>query len=122
MTGLSTTHDTNITMFQLLTKKENEELQSLSKQINTFQAESNELTSVGCEIPPFNIGKHVGLPSFKNFSEPVKDLIEENFLYDIAWSIARAMPSNFEQLDLPLIGSWTSFKKLTSSVGIEKFC
>ena len=122
MTGLSITHDTNITMFQLLTKKENEELPSLSEQTNTFQAESNELTSAGCEIPPFNIRKHVGPPLFKNFSEPVKDLIEKNFLYDIAWSIAGAVPSNFERLYLPLIGSWTSFKKLTSSVDIETFC
>ena len=32
------------------------------------------------------------------------------------------MPSNFEQFDLLLIGSWTSFKKLTSSVDIEKCC
>ena len=46
MTGSGTTHDTNITMFQLPTKKEKEEVLPLSKQINTFQAESNELTSL----------------------------------------------------------------------------
>ena len=45
MTGSGTTHDTNITMFQLPTKKEKEEVLPLSKQVNTFQAESNELTS-----------------------------------------------------------------------------
>ena len=32
------------------------------------------------------------------------------------------MQPNFEQLDLPSIGSWTSFKKLTSSLDIEKCC
>ena len=32
------------------------------------------------------------------------------------------MPSNFELLNLLLIGSWTSFKKLTSSLDIEKYC
>ena len=80
MTGSGTTHDTNITMSQLLTKKEKEELPSLSKQINTFQAESNELTSVGRKISLFNIGRRVGPPLFKNFSEPGKDLIEKNFL------------------------------------------
>ena len=42
MTGSGTTHDTNI-MFQLSTKKEKEKLLPLSKEINTFQAESNEL-------------------------------------------------------------------------------
>ena len=68
MTGSGTTHDTNITMFQLLTKKEKEELPPLSKQINTFQADSNELTTAGPEIPPFNIGRRVGPPLFKNFS------------------------------------------------------
>ena len=46
MTGSGTTHDTSITMFQLPTKNEKEEVLPLSKQINTFQAESNELTSL----------------------------------------------------------------------------
>ena len=101
------------------TKKKKEELLPLSKETNTFQAESNELTSVGMQIPPFNIGRRVGSPLFKNFSEPGKDSTENNFLYDLAWSICGAMLSNFEQLDLPLIGSWT---KLTSSVDIEKCC
>ena len=46
MTGSGTTHDTNITIFQLPTKKEKEEVLPLSRQINTFQAESNKLTSL----------------------------------------------------------------------------
>ena len=122
MTGSGITHDTNITMFQLPIKKEKEELLPLSKQINTFQAESNELTNVGRDIPPFNIDRRFGPPLFKNFSEPGKDLIEKNFLYNLACSIAGAMPSHFEQLDLHLIVSWTSFKKLSSSVDIKKCC
>ena len=120
MTGSGTTHGTNIRMFQLPTKKEKVELLPLSKQINTFQTDSNELTSVGGETLPSNIGRHVGPPLSKNFSDPGKDLIEKNFLYDLAWSTAGAMPPNFAQLDLLLIGSWTSFKKLTSSLDIEK--
>ena len=43
-------------------------------------------------------------------------------MYDLAWSIAGAIPSNIEQLDLLLTGSWTSFKKLTWPVDIEKCC
>lgn len=46
MNVLFTTHDTNITMFQLPKKKEKEELLFLSKQSNAFQAESNELASI----------------------------------------------------------------------------
>ena len=84
MTGLGITHHTNITMFQLPTKKEKEEVLPLSKEINTFQAESNKLTSDGREISPFNIYSRVGPPLFKNFSESGKDLIETNFLYDLA--------------------------------------
>ena len=83
-------------MFQLLTKKKKEELPPLSKQINTFQVETNELTSVGRDIPPFNIGRRVSSPLFKTFIWPGKDLIEKNFSYDLTWSIAGAMPSNFE--------------------------
>ena len=108
-------------MFQLPTKRQKEELLPLSKQINTFQAESNELTSVEREIPPFIIGRSVGPPLCKIFCEPDKDLIEKNFFYDFAWRIAGARSSNFKQLDLPLVGSWASFKKLTSSVDIEKW-
>ena len=69
-----------------------------------------------------NIGRRVGPPLFKGFSEPGKELIEKNILYDLAWNIAGAIPSNIEQLDLLLIGSWPSFKKLTWSVDIEKCC
>ena len=71
---------------------------------------------------PFNIDRRVGPPLFKNFNELGKDLIEKNFLYDLAWSITGAMLPYFGQLDLPLIGSWTSFQNLTSSVDIKKCC
>ena len=40
MIGSGTTHD-NVSIFQLPTKKEEEELLPLPKQINTFQPESN---------------------------------------------------------------------------------
>ena len=81
MTESGTTHGTNIRMFQLPTKKEKVELLPLSKQIK-IQTDSNELTSVGRETLPFNIGRHVGPLLSKNFSDPGKDLIEKNFSYD----------------------------------------
>lgn len=120
MTGSGTTHDTNITMFQLPTKNEKEELIPISAERSGYHVDINELTSVEREIPPYSIGKRVGPPLFRSYSEPKNDLIKHCFDYDIAWSIAGAMPSNFDNNDLALIGSWTSFKKLTTNVNIEQ--
>ena len=77
MTGLGTTHDKENNVSVTDKRKEKEELLHLLKQVNNFQADSNELTSAGREISPFNICRRVGPPLFKNFSEPGKDLIEK---------------------------------------------
>ena len=119
--GTGTTHDTNITMFQLPTEEE-----MLLPTIGHQQTIPEKLSSTLEEeytVKPYFIGKLAGPPKFDLLAddEPSSDELQYCLKRDIAWAAAGALVAD-ENGDASYdpLGSWTAFlRQTTSSVPIK---
>ena len=98
MTGSGTTHDTNKTLFQLLTK---EELKTVPR-IGDLERPLDLIIDVPSDPQPYNIGTRVGPPMFTNLKLcGDTNEIGASFKRDIAWSVAGLLEGD----EYPLLGS-----------------
>ena len=119
--GTGTTHDTNITMFQLPTEEEmllptvGEQQDIPHKLSTTLEAEYS--------LKPYYIGKLVGPPRFDYKVEEKESNGELQYCMkrDIAWAAAGSLVNDaLDETDYDPLGSWTAFlKQTTNSVPIK---
>ena len=115
VTGSGTTHDTNKTLFQVLSTVEKEKVPIIgdkTKPLVLFEA----VNDFNAEPLPYDIGKRCGpnlFPGFKITSET--DELEAALKRDIAWSLCGTLKDD----DLPILGSWTVFNKCVSKETYE---
>ena len=75
--------------------------------------ENNELMSPD-DVPEYYLGKRQPPPPFVSFHDEYEgsELVDQWFWRDLAWAMASGVPSpSNEEQQLPLLGSWTPFKK-----------
>lgn len=107
MDSKGTTRDTNKTIFQLPSSKEEENIPVIGI------VERTEEYIIQDAIPPYHPGKRVDPAPFPHHSDnKEKDAILHALKESIAWSCAGSLKSDGEEL--PLLGSWTPFKKSTT--------
>ena len=109
LTGSGTTHDTNVTLFQIPSMTE-ETLPTFGEQIEFPLAFSSAAEDLSNETSPYMIEKKVEPPLFKNHVEmDCTGDLERCLRKDIAWSVAGCVADISDDFD-PL-GSWTAFNK-----------
>ena len=112
--GTGTTHDTNITMFQLPTADEML-LPTIIEEEKTPQKLSgaSEADNV---LKPYHIGKLIGPPLFEpQYNEEKDDELQYCLKRDIAWSAAGSLVTvDDTDEDYDPLGSWTAFMKEAS--------
>lgn len=110
-TGKGTTHDTNKTVFQLLSKEEESiDVIGVKERCLDISEEYVERDN----IPAYHPGKRVGPAVFpRHVDIKARDAVLQSLKENIAWSAAGSLTSNNEEL--PLLGSWTPFKKATTN-------
>ena len=115
LTGKGTTHDTNFTVFQPILKNENlvhNKFPSATTDENLYLGESADEKY---EIPEFNIGVRKPPPLFKDFTDNTDtDELLKSLKKDLIWAVTIGMNSETGS-EKDLIGSWTDFKKKTST-------
>ena len=110
--GCGTTHDTNITMFQIPTK-DDLLLPTLEEQPETPRS---LLLDRGYCVRPYDIGKLKGPPRIPHeCSNEKDDEIKFCLKRDIAWATAGTLISHEEESSFSPLGSWTAFMRQTSS-------
>ena len=113
MTGVGTTHDTNMTLFQVPSPEEISIIPVIGDEERPLVI-NDDTKDWGVEPLPYR--KRVGPAVFTNFCLQVKtDYLEESLKRDIAWSLCGTLSDE----DLPLLGSWTPYNKLVSSHDCE---
>ena len=115
MTGSGTTHDTNKTIFQVLSIQEKENIPVIGEVERPLllRDEPNIWTT---EPLPYSIGKRRGPELFTQFQMQYDvDQIQITLKRDIAWSLCGVLNDD----ELPMLGSWTCFNKFVSDVNYE---
>ncbi|MAG85789.1 MAG: hypothetical protein CMB97_00010 [Flavobacteriaceae bacterium] len=110
-TGLGTTHDTNKTIFQVATPEEQKcipVIGTLERPLDLAEPQSQPLVPSN-----YHPGKRVEPPLFpSHVDQKSREILDSCLDRDIAWSMAGAIKSDDEEL--PLLGSWTPFNKMTT--------
>ena len=108
LTGSGTTHDINKRIFQVLSTEEKQTLPVNREQERPFLLK-DEPSIWSTDPLPYNIGKRNGPDLFPKIQMQFDtDQTELALKRNITWSQCSVLNDD----DLPLLGSWTFFKKL----------
>ena len=111
-TGINTTHDTNMTLFQIPSTEEINTIPVIGKGKRCLVIK-DEAKDYGAEPVPHAPGKRTGQALFAEFCLVyTTDRLEQGSKKDIA---IKTLCCPLTHHDLPLLGLWTPFNKLVSS-------
>ena len=112
LAGSGTTHDTNKTIFQVLSTEQKQNLPMIGKQERPLLLK-DEPSIWSTEPLLYNIGKRNDPDLFLKFQMQFDtDQAELALIRNIAWSLCSALNDD----NLPLLGSWTFFNQLVSNM------
>ena len=120
MTGLGTTHDTNKTLFQLPSKQQLQNIPPLGDDditpLDIFDDGSFS------EPVPYETGTRLEPLLYPYYEDDInlKNELDNCLMKDIAWSNAGSSPNDFQGENLQLLGSWTPFNKIVTTLLPDK--
>ena len=111
---------TNKTLFQLPSKQQLQNIPPLGDDgitpLHVFDDGSFS------EPVPYEIGTRLEPPLYPYYEDDInlKNELDKCLMKDIAWSIAGSLPNDFKGENLQLLGSWTPFNKIVTTLLPDK--